>query len=192
MDTGTPAFFSSKKNLTSIPAAEEQQLLEQVHVLLVLEQRSVQRRYQLLRVVASQTFGRNVLGDQQFDPVEELGGGRLLLQAGRFADLEERRQRLAQQIALEVREVHIDDLRHGRFVRKPDVMEETAPQERVGQFLLIIARDDDDGSMFRADRLARLVNVELHPVELAQQIVGKFDVRLVDLVDQQNRLLVAV
>src|ERR1700687_5394107 len=124
MDTGTPALFSSRKNLTSIPAVEEQQLLEQVHVLLVLEQRSVQGRYQLLRVVASQTFRRNVLGDQQFDPIEERGGGRLLLQTGRFADLEERRQRLPQQVALEVRKVHIDDLRHGRFVREPDVMEE--------------------------------------------------------------------
>src|ERR1700693_2751533 len=192
MHTGTPGLFSSSKNLTSMPAAQEQQLLEQVHVLLVLEQRSVQRRYQLLGVVAAQYFGRNVLGNQQFDPVEELGGGRLLLQAGCFADLEERRQRLAQQIALEVREVHIDDLRHGRFVREPDVMEKTAPQERVGQFLFIVARGDDDGAVFRANRLARLIDVELHAVEFAQQIVGEFDVRLVDFVDQQDWLHLAV
>jgi hypothetical protein len=37
--------------------------------------------------------------------------------------------------------------------------------------------------------LARLVDVELHPVELAQQVVGELDVGLVDLVDQQHRLL---
>ena len=54
MDTGTPALLSRKKNLTSIPAIEKQQLFEQMHVLLVLEQRAVQRRDELLGVVAAQ------------------------------------------------------------------------------------------------------------------------------------------
>ena len=35
--------------------------------------------------------------------------------------------------------------------------------------------------------LLRLVDVELHAVELAQQVVGKLDVGLVDLVDQHHR-----
>ncbi len=39
------------------------------------------------------------------------------------------------------------------------------------------------------DRLAGLVDVELHAVEFEQQIVGEFDVGLVDLVDQQHRPL---
>ena len=33
----------------------------------------------------------------------------------------------------------------------------------------------------------RLVDVELHPVELAQQVIGELDVGLVDLVDQHDR-----
>ena len=37
------------------------------------------------------------------------------------------------------------------------------------------------------DRLAGLVDVELHLIELKQQIVGELDVGLVDLVDQQHR-----
>jgi len=41
-----------------------------------------------------------------------------------------------------------------------------------------------------ADGLARLVAVELHAVQLAQQVVGKLDVGLVDLVDQQRHWLV--
>src|SRR5580658_5011635 len=121
METGTPAARSRKKNLTSIPAMQEQQLLEQVHVLFVLEQRAVQRRNELLRVVAAQRLGRNVLGHQQFDPIQEFRRGRLLLQARRVANLEKRRQRLVQQLALQIRKMHIDDLRHGGRIRKADV-----------------------------------------------------------------------
>ena len=40
------------------------------------------------------------------------------------------------------------------------------------------------------DGFVRLVDVEFHAVELLQQVVGKLDVRLVDLVDQQHRPLV--
>ena len=35
----------------------------------------------------------------------------------------------------------------------------------------------------------RLVDMELHPIELLQEVVGEFDVGLVDLVDQQHRQL---
>src|ERR1700733_12127614 len=101
MDTGTPALFSSKKNLTSIPAVEEQQLFEQVHVLLVLEQRAVQRRNELLRIVAAQNLGGYVLGHQQLDPVQELRRGGLLFQARRLPDLEKGPQGLVQQLALQ-------------------------------------------------------------------------------------------
>jgi len=41
----------------------------------------------------------------------------------------------------------------------------------------------------RLDELAGLVNEELHAIEFEQQIVGKFDVGLVDFVDQQHRTL---
>ena len=42
------------------------------------------------------------------------------------------------------------------------------------------------------DQLPRLVDVELHAVEFAQQVVGKLDVGLVDLVDQDHRRRIAV
>jgi 16S rRNA G1207 methylase RsmC len=38
----------------------------------------------------------------------------------------------------------------------------------------------------RLHQLLRLVDVELHAVELAQQVVRELDVRLVDLVDQEH------
>jgi hypothetical protein len=40
------------------------------------------------------------------------------------------------------------------------------------------------------DELARFVAIELHAVDLAQQVVREFDVGLVDLVDQQRHGLV--
>lgn len=66
-------------------------------------------------------------------------------------------------------------------------MEKAAAQESVGQFLLIIGGDDDHRPFLRRHRLARLIDMEGHAVEFLQQIVGEFDVRLVDLIDQQHR-----
>ena len=43
------------------------------------------------------------------------------------------------------------------------------------------------GRFVRLDRLAGLVDEELHAIELLQQVVGELDVGLVDLVDQQHR-----
>ncbi|MCY1228331.1 hypothetical protein D9M72_406400 [compost metagenome] len=71
-------------------------------------------------------------------------------------------------------------------------MEEAAAQEGVGQLLLVVRGDDHQRAMLRLDQFARLVDIELHAVEFAQQVVGEFDVGLVDLVDQQHDLLVGV
>ena len=46
------------------------------------------------------------------------------------------------------------------------------------------------GRFVRLDRLAGLVDEELHAIELLQQVVRELDVGLVDLVDQQHRALV--
>src|ERR1700724_3057012 len=131
METGTPSWRSRKKNITSIPAVKKQQLLEQVHVLLVFEQGAIQRRNELLRIVAAQHLGRDVLGHQQLDPVQELRRGRLFLQARRVAVLEECRQRLVQQLALKTGEMHVDDLRHRGRVRKADIVKKAAPEEGI-------------------------------------------------------------
>ena len=69
-------------------------------------------------------------------------------------------------------------------------MEEAAAQERVRQFLLVVRGDDHDRPAPRVHGLAGLVDEELHAIEFLQQVVGKLDVGLVDLVDQQHRPLV--
>src|SRR3954470_22310963 len=108
METGTLAWRSSRKKLVNIgalplltllPPRHESQPLEQMHVLLVLEQRAVQRRDELLGILGAQRVGRHVLDHQELQPVEQLGGGRLLLEAGHFADVVEDIERLAQQVA---------------------------------------------------------------------------------------------
>ena len=81
----------------------------------------------------------------------------------------------------------IDDFLHRLPVRELDIVEETAAQERVGQFLLVVGGDDHDRPFCRLDRLLRLVDMEFHTVEFLQQIVRKFDIRLVYFVDQQHR-----
>ena len=83
-----------------------------------------------------------------------------------------------------------DDPLHRLGVGELDVVEEAAAQERVGQLLLVVRGDEDERPVLRLDQLARLVDVELHPVDLAQQVVRELDVGLVDLVDQQHHRLV--
>src|SRR3982075_4357300 len=63
---------------SNLAPAQERQPLEQVHILFVLQQRAVQRRDQLARVTLPQHFRRDVLVEQQFQPVEQLRGRRLL------------------------------------------------------------------------------------------------------------------
>ena len=84
-----------------------------------------------------------------------------------------------------------DDGLHGFAVRKLDIVEETPAQKSVGQLLLIVRGDDHQRAQLRPHRLPGFVNMELHAVELQQQVVGKLDVGLVDLVDQQHHALLA-
>jgi hypothetical protein len=83
--------------------------------------------------------------------------------------------------------MHLDDPRHGLRVRELDVVEEAPAQERVGKLLLVVRRDHHDGALARLHQLAGLVDVELHAIDLEQEIVRKLDVRLVDLVDEKHR-----
>src|SRR5690242_11072705 len=155
-------------------------------VLLVLEQRAMQRRNERLAIRALERLGRDVFGEQQLEPIQQLGSRRLLLETGNLAQIEEDLERLLQQRLFEAGKMHVDDLRHRVPVGEPDVVEETAPQEGVRQFLLIVRRDDDQRTVERDDRPLRFINVELHAVELAEQIVGELDVGLVDFVNQYH------
>src|SRR5271165_5515252 len=83
--------------------------------------------------------------------------------------------------------MHIDDLLHRLAVRKANVMEEAAAEKGVRQLLLVVGGDDDDRTMPSTNGTPRLVDIELHAIEFEEQIVGEFDICLVDLVDQKHR-----
>ena len=82
--------------------------------------------------------------------------------------------------------MHRDDGAQGGFIGEADVVEKAAAQKGIGQLFFVVRGDNDNRAMRGADRLAGLVDVELHPVEFLQEVVGELDIGLVDLVDQQN------
>ena len=67
-----------------------------------------------------------------------------------------------------------------------DEIEDAAPQEGVGQLLLVVRGDDHHRAMLGGDLFAGLDDGEAHLVELAQQVVRKLQIGLVDLVDEQH------
>ena len=129
---------------------------------------------------------RDPRAQQRADPVDELRGGGLLAQLGLLAQPVELDQHLIEELGIEVGMMDGDDLAHQRHVGELDEVEDAAAQERVGQLLLVVRGDEHDGSVLGDDLLAGLEDREAHLVELAQQVVGKLEVCLVDLVDQQH------
>ena len=77
-------------------------------------------------------------------------------------------------------------------VGEVDEVKDAASQERVGQLFFRVAGDDHDRALHGDDVPLRLVDGELHPVELVQEVVRELDVGLVDLVDQQDHALLGV
>ena len=87
--------------------------------------------------------------------------------------------------------MHIDNLLHGVFVGKADVMEKAAPQERIGQFFFVIAGDENNRSVFGDNGFAGFVAIKFHAIEFTQQIIGKFNISFVDFIYQQHHLFIS-
>src|SRR5512142_2489269 len=68
--TGAGAFIAAA---SAVVARHEDEALEEVHVLLVLEQRAGERWNGELLVLRAQRFGRDLLGHEQLQPVEQFG-----------------------------------------------------------------------------------------------------------------------
>jgi hypothetical protein len=165
--------------------AHEGEPFEKLHILLILQQGPMKFR-QKRAGVAPQVLGGQILGQQQPDPVQHFGCGGALFQAGRFAQFKELRQRRGQQRLLDVREVDRNDGTQRVHVGKAYVVKEAAPQKGVGQVLFVVRGDDHDRAVQGPDGGARFIDVEFHPVEFLQQVIGKLDIGLVHLVDQQD------
>src|SRR5215211_75634 len=112
--------------LPPLAPRREGELLEEMHVLLVLEEGSAQRRDELPRIALTQGIGADILGQKELEPIEELGSRGLLPQPRHLADLEEDAQRLLDEAALDARIMHRDDAVHRLGVGEADIVEEAA------------------------------------------------------------------
>ena len=60
------------RSRSNLAPAQERQPFEQMHILLVLEERAVQRRNQFARIALPQHLRRDVFVEQKFQPVQKL------------------------------------------------------------------------------------------------------------------------
>src|SRR5262245_23863461 len=71
--TTAEEFAAGQTGLSIFSAGHKRQPLEQVYILFVLQQCAVQRRDELLGIALAQSLGPDVLGHQQFQPIQKLG-----------------------------------------------------------------------------------------------------------------------
>ena len=67
-------------------AVQESEALEQLNVLLIFQERPIERRDQALTLRRPQNFRRDVLSDQQFKPIQELRRARFFFHARHIPD----------------------------------------------------------------------------------------------------------
>ena len=158
--------------------------------MLVFEQRAHHGGHGQCLVGGLQGAGGNVFGHEQAQPVNQLAGAGLFLQARQLANIKKHLHGRAQQFVFQARKVHIHNLLHGGRFGKLDVVEKAAPQKRIGQLFFVVGGNKHHGPVFGLDQLAGFVAIKLHAVELAQQIVGELNISLVNFVNQQGHGLV--
>ena len=88
--------------------------------------------------------------------------------------------------------MYVDDFSHRPLVRKLDVVKKATTQECVRQFLFIVAGDDDDWPIHCLDQLLCLIDEKLHSIEFEQEVVWKLNISLVNFIDEQDGLLIAL
>ena len=135
-------------------AMHEHQLLEQVHVLLVLEQRAVQGRQRLLRIVAAQRLGRMSSATSSLSQSSSSEVDGFFFSPGVSRSSKNAASASASSSCFSRGKCTSTMRAHRRLVREADVVEEAAPQEGVGQLLLVVAGDDHERPVPRRDQLA--------------------------------------
>ena len=113
---------------------------------------------------------------ERLDPVEELRGGRSLLQILHIADLVERFEGILHQFLVDIAVVHVDDLLHLLGIREFDVVEDAAPQEGIRQFLLGVGCDD---YIFLNKYLYRAILVVFQKISYINLDLG--EIKIVDI-----------
>ena len=167
------------------PRGSRSSLGDRLHILLRLDQ-GTEERYLLGDVT-----GLDARRQQRPDPIDELRGRGPLAQPLDLAQPVELRKALLEQLVTDLRVVNADDGGHEFCVRKLDEVEDATSEKGIGQLLFGVGGDDDHRTVGCLVAVTGLGHRELHDVELVQQIVGKLEVCLVDLVDQEHHLMLA-
>ena len=85
--------------------------------------------------------------------------------------------------------MNLNNLLHRNRVGEFDVVEEASPQKRIRELFFIVTGNNDDRTGSCLDHFFGLVDKKFHLVQFQKKIIGKLYVCLVNLIDQQNRLL---
>ena len=85
--------------------------------------------------------------------------------------------------------MNLNNFLHRNRVGKFYVVEEASPQKRIREFFFIVTGNNDNRTRSCLDHFFGFVDKEFHLVQFQQKIIGKLYVCLVNLIDQQNRLL---
>ena len=98
-------------------------------------------------------------------------------------------QDMLEQFFADFRVMNANDSGHELFVGELDEVKDAASEEWIRQLLLGVRGDNDDRTVSRTVAVTGLDYGELHHIEFVQEIVGKLEISLVDLVDQKHHLL---
>src|SRR4030043_1369753 len=120
------------------------------------------------------------------DPVNELSGCRLLLDAPNLSEAIECGYGAFKELLIDFRKMDLNDLSHHHLFRECNVMEIAAAEEWIGKVFFGIGCNNNDRPEFSLDCFINLDDIELHLIEDIEHIVLEIGVSFIDLIDEQN------
>ena len=141
--------------------------------------------------IPPQIFSGQIFGQQQLKPIEHFACRGFFLQTGRLAHFEKLCQSSLQKLRFQPGVMHFDNLPQSIWLRKTDVVEKAPAKEGIGQLFFIVGGDNYHWAMAGFDGFTGFIDMKRHTIEFLQQVVGKFDISLVNLIDEQNDLFSA-
>ena len=85
--------------------------------------------------------------------------------------------------------MNLNNFLHRNRVGEFNVVEEASSKKRIRELFFIVTGNNDDRTGSRLNHFFGFVDKKFHFVQFQQKIIGKLYVCLVNLIDQQNRLL---
>ena len=130
-------------------------------------------------------FGLKIgVGLERPDPVDQLTGGRPLLNITEIPHRIKGRNSIFQQLGVDCRKMHPNNSAHHFRLRKCNMMEIAAAQKRIGKVFLGVRGDNDHRAKGGLDGFIDFNNIKFHLVQNIQHVILKIRVGFIDLVNQ--------